>query len=108
MALTIIKKYNHQYMALTIIKKYNHKYYCGCHTCWATGQMVCSRKELHTQWTTATELCRLLVRARMGSFGEYHHGNASQNLFTAAPNLIKVVQNLVRRPQLQTKSFLLH
>ena len=46
-----------------------------------------------------TELCW------MSSGGEYHHGNASLNLFTAAPNLITVLHNPVRRPHLQTKSF---
>ena len=45
------------------------------------------------------------LEAWMSSRGEYHHGNASLNLFTAAPNLIKVLHNLVRRPHLQTKSF---
>ena len=35
---------------------------------------------------------------------EYHNGNASLNLATAAPNLMNT---LLRRPQLQTKSFLI-
>ena len=36
-----------------------------------------------------------------------HDGNASLNLVTAAPDLIKALHNLFRRPQLQTKSFLI-
>ena len=48
------------------------------------------------------------LEAWMSSCGEYHHGNASLNLFTAAPNLIKVLQNLIRRPHVQTKSFPIH
>ena len=40
----------------------------------------------------------------MSSNGKYRHGNASLNLFTAAPNLITVLYNPFRRPHLQTKS----
>ena len=36
---------------------------------------------------------------------ECHHGNASLNQVTTTPNLIKALNNLFRRPQLQTKSF---
>ena len=45
------------------------------------------------------------LEACMSSCGEYHHGNASLNLLTAAQNPIKVLHNLVRRPHLQTQSF---
>ena len=37
--------------------------------------------------------------------GECRHGYTFLNLVTAAPNLIKTLYNIFRRPQLQTKSF---
>ena len=46
------------------------------------------------------------LEAWMSSYGENHHASASLNLFTAAPNLIKVLHNLVRRPHLQPSLFL--
>ena len=45
------------------------------------------------------------LEAWLSCYVEFHHGNTSLNLVTAAPNLIKALYNLFRRPQLQTKSF---
>ena len=41
----------------------------------------------------------------LSCYGDCHHGNAFQNLVTATPNVIKILNNLFMRPQLQTKSF---
>ena len=45
------------------------------------------------------------LEAWLSCCGECHHGYASLNPVTAAPNLIKTLHNLFRSPQLQTKSF---
>ena len=40
------------------------------------------------------------ARGMLSSCGEDHHGNASLNLVTTAPNLIRALHNPFRRPQL--------
>ena len=44
------------------------------------------------------------LEAQLSSCGECHCGSVSQDLLTAAPNLIKALHNLVRRPQLSSYS----
>ena len=75
---------------------------------------MCSVNNVYTMIICAllgTELCKLYLsecqrlETWLSCYVECHHGNASLNVGTAAPNLIKALHNLFRRPQLQTKSF---
>ena len=47
------------------------------------------------------------LEAWLSCYVERHYGSASLNQVTTTPNLIKALHNLFRRPQLQTKSFLI-